>query len=198
VKYLRRNDQMTLPQLLQSIAWLVQYRFGLLDFDAMTRKLVVRYRGAVVDDLREEVRRWYATDVRPFIATQARERVARHREDGHEVVLLTSATRFLSVPLAEDLEIPHILCTEVAEEEGRLTGRIIPPPCYGDGKVVHAERFAREHDVDLDRSFFYTDSYTDLPMLERVGEPRVVNPDPRLRRFAVARGWGFETWEDHA
>ncbi|MGD8627079.1 MAG: haloacid dehalogenase-like hydrolase, partial [Anaerolineae bacterium] len=73
--------------------------------------------------------------------------------------------------------------------DGRLTGEIEPPPCYGQGKVVWAERFAREHAVDLSASYFYTDSISDLPLLERVGQPVAVNPDPRLRRLARARGW---------
>src|SRR5438046_3088418 len=55
--------------------------------------------------------------------------------------------------------------------------------------VERADRFASEHDIDLGRSYFYTDSITDLPLLERVGEPRVVNPDPRLGRVAARRGW---------
>ena len=63
------------------------------------------------------------------------------------------------------------------------------PVCYGAGKTYWAERFAAAEGLDLARSYFYTDSITDLPVLERVGEPRVVNPDPRLRRAAMRRGW---------
>ena len=89
----------------------------------------------------------------------------------------------------------HILCSEVEERDGTLTGLLLPPPCYGPGKVVHAERLAAEQGIDLDRSYFYSDSYTDLPMLERVGEPRVINPDPRLSRAAKQRGWSVERWK---
>jgi phosphoserine phosphatase len=73
-------------------------------------------------------------------------------------------------------------------------GTHIKPACYGNGKVHWAEQFAREHGVNLDQSWFYTDSYTDLPMLERVGVPRVINPDARLRRHARKRGWATESW----
>jgi phosphoserine phosphatase len=66
--------------------------------------------------------------------------------------------------------------------------------CYGAGKVHWAEEFARAHDVDLAKSFFYTDSYTDLPMLERVGVARVVNPDTRLKRHAKRVGWHVDEW----
>src|SRR5215475_6350161 len=81
------------------------------------------------------------------------------------------------------------LVTQLVVREGRFTGEVIEPVCYGRGKVYWAERFAAEHGVELPRSYFYTDSITDLPVLDRVGHPRVVNPDPRLRRLAQRRGW---------
>jgi phosphoserine phosphatase len=82
----------------------------------------------------------------------------------------------------------------VGEEGGRFTGVYVRPACYGAGKVTRAESFAVEHGIDLRQSYFYSDSYSDLPMLERVGQPRVVNPDPRLRRAAQRRGWSAESW----
>jgi putative phosphoserine phosphatase/1-acylglycerol-3-phosphate O-acyltransferase len=62
------------------------------------------------------------------------------------------------------------------------------------GKVVHVERFAAEQGVDLETSYFYTDSHADLGLLERVGLPRVITPDRRLRRQARQRGWRIEDW----
>jgi phosphoserine phosphatase len=79
-------------------------------------------------------------------------------------------------------------------DDGALVGTFHTPLCYGSGKVAHAERWASDRAVDLDSSFFYTDSYSDLPMLERVGEPRVVAPDPRLAREAKKRGWPVLDW----
>ena len=122
-------------------------------------------------------------------AEQGREHVADHLKQGHVVSLLTSGTRFSATPLADMLHVPHVLCTDIEVVDGIITGRHIAPACAGPGKVVHAERFAAEHGVDLARSYFYTDSFSDLPMLERVGCPRVVNPDPRLRALAQERGW---------
>jgi phosphoserine phosphatase len=95
--------------------------------------------------------------------------------------------------MAEYLGFPgQYVCTYLEAEDGRLTGRIVPPVCYGPGKVVWAERFAAEHRVDLSASYFYTDSITDLPLLEQVGHPVAVNPDPRLRRLARRQGWPVE------
>lgn len=195
IGYQWKSGQLGPLALARAVTWLVQYRFGMLDFEAMTRRVLTAYRGKPVAPIVEEVEAFFHNEVVNTICAEARERVEHHRHEGHEVALLTSATRFLSLPVANVLEVQHVLCTELEEREGILTGRHIDPLCYGPGKVERAEQFAAEHGIDLDRSFFYSDSISDLPMLERVGEPRVVNPDPRLRRIAQERGWDYEIWK---
>lgn len=194
IGYQWKNRQLGALEMARAIGWLVQYRFGLLDFEAMARKVLSAYRGKPVGPIEEEVETFFQSHVISTICAEARERVEEHRGDGHEVVLLTSATRFLSEPVARCLDIEHVLCTELEEAQGILTGRHIDPLCYGPGKVARAEQFASRHGIDLDASFFYSDSVSDLPMLDRVGKPRVVNPDPRLRRIAQERGWSYEIW----
>jgi len=194
ISYLWKSGQMSTVQLVRALTWLAQYRFGLLDFEAMARRVLASYKGRAIEPILEEIEAWFERDVAWSICVQARERVAEHRSAGHFVALLTSATQFLAQAVAKSLDIEHVLCTEVEIEAGIVTGRHIEPACYGNGKVVRAERWAVAHGVDLDASYFYTDSYSDLPMLERVGLPRVVNPDPRLRRKANERGWTYETW----
>jgi phosphoserine phosphatase len=78
---------------------------------------------------------------------------------------------------------------EPAVEHGLFTGRLREPLCIDDGKVHWASTLARELGVRLDECTFYTDDVGDVPLLELVGEPVAVNPDPRLRRVAVRRGW---------
>ena len=70
----------------------------------------------------------------------------------------------------------------------------MPPMSYGPGKVVLTERLGAEHGFDVGEATFYSDSITDLPLLERVGTPIVVNPDARLRRIARKRAWKIEAW----
>ncbi len=198
IAYLWRTGKMSPWQLAQAMTWLVQYRFSLLDFEAMTRKVLGSYTGKEVEPIEQEVEAWFRDEVAWAICSEAWQRVEEHRRAGHEIALLTSATRFLSNPVARALQVEHILCTEVEIVDGVLTGRHIEPLCYGPGKVLRAEQFAAERGIELARSYFYTDSFSDLPMLERVGEPRVINPDPRLRRRAADLGWPIETWKAHA
>ena len=194
IEHLRRTGKMGLVELMRALGWTVQYKFGWLDFGSMARRVLRGYVGQEVAPLEAEVEEWFRDEIAWAITSQARERIADHQAQGHVVALLTSATRFLSRPVARAVAVEHILCTEVEEEGGRFTGEVIEPLCYGPGKVAKAERFAADHGIDLDASFFYTDSVSDLPMLERVGEPRVVNPDPRLRRRAAEVGWSVAQW----
>jgi phosphoserine phosphatase len=94
----------------------------------------------------------------------------------------------------EDFALDAALSQGYEVKDGVFTGEPLRPICYGKGKVEMAEAWAREHGVDLAASSFYSDSVTDVPMLERVGRPFVVAPDPRLRRIARARGWPALDW----
>lgn len=179
---------------LQAVGWLIRYRLALLDLEDVSARVALDYKGVRVAAMDAEVREWFDRDVVQHVCVEGREHVADHLQRGHFVTLLTSGTRFSAAPLADLLKVSHVLCTDLEAIDGVLTGRHIAPACAGPGKVVHAERFAAEHGIDLARSYFYTDSFSDLPMLERVGCPRIVNPDPRLRRHARARGWEIERW----
>lgn len=91
--------------------------------------------------------------------------------------------------------IDHLVSTELeVDAEGRFTGRPSPPLCYGEGKVERALRLSERLGFRLEEATFYSDSISDLPLLERVREPVCVNPDVRLRRVASRRGWRTERW----
>jgi len=98
-------------------------------------------------------------------------------------------------PLARLLGIEHIVASDLeVSREGRMTGRFVDPLCVGTGKLERARSFATRLGFPLERATFYTDSYTDLPLLDAVGTPVTVNPDPRLTRIARRRGWRVERW----
>jgi HAD superfamily hydrolase (TIGR01490 family) len=194
VRHLRRTGQMPLGRLLRAIVWLVRYRLAILDLEAVTAEATRDWAGVRVAAIEAEVRAWFEAELIPHICPEGQRRIERHRAAGHVVALLTSGTRFSAEPLAARLGVEHVLCTRLEERDGVFTGSHLPPACGGPGKIVHAQRLAAELGLDLSQSYFYTDSLSDLPMLTRVGKPCAVNPDPRLRRHAQARGWPIETW----
>jgi HAD superfamily hydrolase (TIGR01490 family) len=193
--YLRRRGRIGRFELLRAYGWYVQYKLAVLDMDTLSQRLVGELAGQSEADMIAECEAWYGEDIEPFIAAGARDAIARHRKAGDRVVLLTSATPYVSRPLSATLGLDDYLCTRLEVSQGKFTGRVVPPTCYGGGKVHHAEEWSRRSGVDLARSSFYTDSYTDLPMLKRVGRPVCINPDPRLARHARRAGWPIHAWE---
>ena len=192
MRHLRRTGQATRRDVARTFYYLMRYKVGLLDMDRALVASMAFVRGRDEAAMEADCREWYARVIRPSVFPRMAATVAAHRRCGHVLAILTSATRYLAEPLAEDLGIPNILVTKLVVAAGRFTGEVIRPVCYGKGKLYWAERFAAEEGVDLGLSYFYTDSITDLPALERVGQPRVVNPDPVLRREAQRRGWRVE------
>jgi HAD superfamily hydrolase (TIGR01490 family) len=189
MKHLRNTGRARRRDMARTLYYLARYKLGLLDVERAVAVSLGWIRGRDEAAIRADCEEWYARTIRPYVYPAMAATVAEHRGAGHLPVILTSATRYLAEPLAADLGIHYVLVTQLTVRDGRFTGEAVRPVCYGAGKTYWAERFAATHGIDLGRSYFYTDSITDLPVLERVGEPRVVNPDPRLRRAAQRRGW---------
>jgi HAD superfamily hydrolase (TIGR01490 family) len=190
----RRAGRVSAWQALWGGIYLVGYRLAAIDMDEVMEKALATIRGESEAVIRERTHTWYHHTVAPLAAPGAWPVLAEHRAQGHPLVLLTSSSRYESEAAQAQFALDDILYTGYAVEDGRFTGQPVRPLCYGAGKVTWAERWAEAHDVDLAASFFYTDSLTDVPMLERVGQARVVNPDARLRRFARKRGWPVLDW----
>ncbi len=173
--------------------WVAQYHLGVVDPAEVIRRSLRPLQGTSEDTFRRDLAGWYAGYVRPRVSKDACAEVERRRARGDVVAILTASTPYATDPLARDLDIPHVLCTTLEVKDGRFTGTY-DRLCYGAGKVHVAERWAAQHNIDLAQSSFYTDSITDAPMLARVGDPRVINPDPRLRWRAKRQGWPIERW----
>jgi HAD superfamily hydrolase (TIGR01490 family) len=196
VRFLRRRGEIQLYEMIRAFSWLAQYKLAVLDMPRVTARVVAQMAGDLEDEMIAKCEEWVATEILAEVAPSARTAIAHHRASGHEVTILSTSTPYITQPLARALGMDpaKVLCTRLRVEAGRFTGHVIEPVCYGLGKVHWAERFAADHGVDLDASWFYTDSFSDLPMLQRVGQRVVVNPDPRLRRHARRVGWPVEEW----
>ncbi|HVM07845.1 MAG TPA: HAD-IB family hydrolase [Acidimicrobiales bacterium] len=127
--------------------------------------------------------------VEPIIYAEAADLIERHRADGHLVVIVSASPEEIVVPLGRFLGVDHVIAsTAEVDDEGRYTGDMAFY-AYGPYKADAMRAFAEERDIDLAASYAYSDSATDLPMLEVVGHPVVVNPDRVLARFAREHNW---------
>jgi HAD superfamily hydrolase (TIGR01490 family) len=181
--------------LLAGLGAYLQYKLGILDIRNWTKRMMVQFRGQEEAELEREARVWFEAMVAATIYPRAAELVREHEERGHVVAIVSGATKFVVRPLAERLGVRHFLYTRLEVEDGRFTGRVVEPICFEEGKIYWIQHFIERHGIDLARSFFYTDSITDLPLLDLVGHPVVVNPDPLLYRTAVRRRWPVRFFE---
>jgi HAD superfamily hydrolase (TIGR01490 family) len=195
VRYQRDVGEATWRDMARTLYWVAQYTLGVLDITKVAEQALLAFRGTPETVLAARCDDWFSRYVEPHITDEGREAVRRHRAAGDVCAIVTGASPYASWPLARRLQIEHVVSsTFEIDQDRRFTGRPIYPLCFGDGKLVLAREFARGLGVRLDEATFYTDSVSDLPLLERVAVPIVVNPDPRLRRIAERRGWRIERW----
>lgn len=194
LRHERRRGRVSPGQLVRAALMLGGYRLGVLDMDRALRSALTTLKGRDEEAIRTETRAWWRDEVRPFAAPGARAVLEEHRRAGERLVLLTSSSRYASEMAIEEFGLDDAIFQRYEVVAGRFTGAPALPICFGAGKVTAAEAWAAERGVDLSRSAFYSDSSTDLPMLERVGRPFAVGPDPRLRVVARGRGWPILDW----
>ncbi|MEP4149221.1 MAG: HAD-IB family hydrolase [Halioglobus sp.] len=120
---------------------------------------------------------------------EAQELVDTHRQLGHHLVIVSSATRYQIEPVAEALGIDDILCTELEVNAGKLTGVIKGEVCWAEGKLNAANDWCEEKNIKLSNAWFYTDALEDLPLLEAVANPVAVNPSKDLELHARSQDW---------
>lgn len=165
---------------------------GPLDEAAFKELLLQGIRGWIgrsdeeLDELGEQL---FTSDIAGSLFHGAWRLVRAHQNQGHTVAIATSATRLQVAPMARELDIEHILCTELDLCDGIVTGALAGRPPWGEGKLAAVRGFARSHRIALKNCHGYANGDEDVPFLGGVGHPHPVNPRPVLERHAAAHGW---------
>ena len=136
--------------------------------------------------------RYLAERIFPAISPAARALLVKHRAAGDLRVLTTAASRFLTEPIARELGLEHLIATEAEMAAGRYTGRVEGMPNMREGKIARLDAWLAGRGTTLAafvKSWFYSDSRNDVPLLSRVTNPVAVNPDPTLATLAAEKGW---------
>lgn len=127
--------------------------------------------------------------IRPIIAPRTKELLRFHRQQQNTLVIITATNRFVTEPIAQILGVDHLLATEIESINKNFTGRPKGIPCFREGKVTRLLQWIHENHETLEGSWFYSDSLNDIPLLEKVDHPRVVDPNETFRALAEKRGW---------
>jgi len=151
-----------------------------------------RYDGAPADRLRADAWELFSDLLLEKAFPAGLRRVREHRRLGHRTVLLTGALDFVIEPLRPLFD--DVVSATLDERDGRLTGELLAVPPTGEARALLLAQYAGAHDLSLADAVAYADSASDLPMLESVGYPVAVNPEPKLATIARRRGWHVEHW----
>lgn len=189
MKHRYRRGEIGHLEIAKGVATYLQYKLGVLDIQSWTKSVMLEFRGQREADLEKETAQWFDTLVMPALYPEAERLVREHQAAGHVVAIVSGATKFVVQPLAERLGIDHMLFTRLEVENGLFTGRVVEPICFEEGKIYWVQQLIEDEGIDLAKSWFYTDSITDRPLMDLVGHPVATNPDPMLYREANRRNW---------
>jgi putative phosphoserine phosphatase/1-acylglycerol-3-phosphate O-acyltransferase len=182
-----RSGAMSLRHVVSQVSLFVDYGLGRAGYHDLLRATVAELIGLPEQELIDLGERAYRRRLQGLIYQEARHLIDTHKARGHDVVMVTSATRYQAEPIARDLGVDELCCTELEIRNGLITGNV--DPCHGPGKRSAAIRLGTRRKADLSNAYFYTDSTDDLPLLEAVGRPVTANAKSALSQVATARGW---------
>ncbi len=152
------------------------------------------YRGLEVAEMKALSTEMFEAYIRPKIFSEAVSQIQEHKEQGTAVVLVTGSLDFVVQPIADYFAADAVLAPQLREQEGQFTGELTTAPLIGEAKAEAMRNYAEQHDISLEESYAYGDSQSDLPMLECIGNPIVVNPGKALREKALKSGWELHEW----
>ena len=176
----------------KNVEFFEQYKAGTLDiFAFLDFQLapLARHERAQLEAWHDE---FMDDAIRPVITPQARALVEKHRAEGALLAIVTATNSFVTGPIAREFGIPHLVATVPAHEHGKFTGKPRGMPAFKAGKIERTETWLESvglHWGSFGKSWFYSDSHNDLPLMSKVTDPVAVDPDDTLREHARLHGW---------
>lgn len=177
----------------RNAAFFLQYQAGTLDpveYLDFALGTLAQFKRHELDALH---RHFMHDVITPALLPQAQALVKRHQDAGDLVAIVTATNRFVTAPIARAFDIVHLLAAEPElSSAGEVTGKLLGVPTSGAGKVVHTQAWLATMDrrlEDFERSYFYSDSHNDLPLMSLVTNPVATNPNHHLTAHAQAHGW---------
>ena len=168
------------------------YKAGTLDIYAFVEfqfKPLARNPRTVLNQL---LKKYVEEVIKPMITEKARALVKRHQDEGDLIIVITATNSFITKPIAELFGIKNLIGTDPEEKEGEFTRKVSGLPSFKEGKVTRLEAWLKGKNLSLasfEKSYFYSDSHNDLPLMQKVTHPVAVDSDDVLSEYAKSKGW---------
>jgi len=173
----------------ENLRFYEQYKQGNLDiheYSAFSFEPLARLPMAQLRKLHDE---FMKSVVEPMMGNKARDLIKWHEDQGHTLMVITATNSFITRPIVQAFGIEHLLATEPRIVDGNFTTEIEGIPCFQEGKVERLDKWLSENNESLSGSYFYSDSFNDLPLMEKVERVIAVDPDEKLKKIAEKRDW---------
>ncbi|MDH3620123.1 MAG: HAD-IB family hydrolase [Gammaproteobacteria bacterium] len=174
---------------------MLRYAFKTADFEDSLRESVNNMQGMDEGEFLELAEKVCRDRLLPQVFPEVKAIIKAHKKKGHSLVVVTSASRYQVEPLARELGIDNIICTELEVKDGEFTGKLDGSPCYGPAKLSMARAFSKGRRISLKKSYFYSNGSEDIPLLEAVGNPVAIGPDSKLKKTATEEGWPIHEFD---
>ena len=173
----------------QNDTFLQNYQDGTLDIQAYLNFALGALAGLTTQQVARLQQEFMEDWVEPLILSAAENLLKKHRELGHTLLIITATNTVVTRPIADRLDVKHLIGCEAECLNGVYTGRPTGIPSFQEGKITRLKEWLKTQQTSWDTTHFYSDSHNDLPLLKWVDHATAVDPDPRLEAFAAAQGW---------
>ena len=167
----------------------LDYKNGVLDINEYLNfclKPLATYPNDVLETLHNK---FMKTVVAPMMLVKAKALLKKHRDQGDYLLIITATNEFVTGPIAKELAVDDLIASECEIIDGNYTGKPTGIPSFQDGKITRLNEWLKSNPMDLEGSYFYSDSHNDLPLLKMVSHPIVVDADETLTAYAKDQNW---------
>lgn len=166
-----------------------EYLDGVLDINEFLQFQLGPLAGKSPQQLQDWQDQYIESKIRPILLDRAIDLIEQHRRQGHTPIIITATNRFLTEPITAMFKVENLIASEPELVDGVFTGKPTGIPSYREGKIERLKAWLNEKNMVPEKSWFYSDSHNDIPLLEYVDHATAVDPDDLLRAIAKQRGW---------
>ncbi|MFY9178558.1 MAG: HAD-IB family hydrolase [Venatoribacter sp.] len=196
IKWRAKTERWAIVEGLLAILSLYRaYKNGKITHSRLSNYYRTRGYGLTFDEYVERVEQFFQEQGHLHIYPQAASLLFAYQQRNTRVVMITGADDVVAKAYAKALGIEDVICNRLLVRSNRIEG-LEQPLCYGEGKVVLAQAYLSKLGLGFEHCAFYTDSHADLPLLEKVAQPVVLNPNPQLKFIAKSNHWPCLDWRD--
>ncbi|MBL1141306.1 MAG: HAD family hydrolase [Proteobacteria bacterium] len=140
----------------------------------------------ILEDWRKN---YIETKIKPIMLPEAIKLIEDHRQQGHELLIITATNRFITEPIAKEFNIDNLIACEPEIRDGQYTGKVTGTPSYAQGKVTRLNEWLKDYEQPFEETWFYSDSHNDIPLLKEVNHAIAVDADETLINEAKKQNW---------